>query len=69
MALVVAMAMGLSGCEHAVWGNGTAVMLTLGLFFGTLQLGRRAPAPSVTAGGAPAVSVSSGASGASGARG
>ena len=34
----------LAGCEHALVGNATALVLTLGLFVGTLQLGRqRAP--------------------------
>jgi|GEM_PF-1875389 len=41
--LVVA-AMSVAGCEHAMVGNATALVLTLGLFVGTLQLGRqRAP--------------------------
>ncbi len=40
----------LGGCQHAVWGNAMALCMTFGLFFGTLQLGRkpgekRAPAP------------------------
>ena len=49
--LVVA-TMSLAGCEHALVGNATALVLTLGLFVGTLQLGRqRAPqstSPEVT---------------------
>ena len=37
-------AMSVAGCEHAMVGNATALVLTLGLFVGTLQLGRqRAP--------------------------
>jgi hypothetical protein len=37
-------AMSVAGCEHALVGNATALVLTLGLFVGTLQLGRqRAP--------------------------
>ena len=37
-------AMSIAGCEHAIVGNATALVLTLGLFVGTLQLGRqRAP--------------------------
>lgn len=37
-------AMSAAGCEHAIVGNATALVLTLGLFVGTLQLGRqRAP--------------------------
>ena len=37
-------AVSVAGCEHAMVGNATALVLTLGLFVGTLQLGRqRAP--------------------------
>jgi hypothetical protein len=38
----------LGGCQHAVWGNAMALCMTFGLFFGTLQLGRKPvekPAP------------------------
>ena len=42
-------AMSVAGCEHALVGNATALVLTLGLFFGTLQLGRQR-APQVRAG-------------------
>ena len=43
-ALLVLVAMSVAGCEHAIVGNATALVLTLGLFVGTLQLGRqRAP--------------------------
>ena len=31
----------LGGCQHAVWGNAMALCMTFGLFFGTLQLGRK----------------------------
>ena len=41
--------MSVAGCEHALVGNATALVLTLGLFFGTLQLGRQR-APQVRAG-------------------
>lgn len=39
--LVVAVSMALAGCEHAMVGNTVALGMTLCLFFGTLQLGRR----------------------------
>lgn len=42
--LVMVAAASVAGCEHAMVGNATALVLTLGLFVGTLQLGRhRAP--------------------------
>lgn len=42
--LLVVAVTSLAGCEHAIVGNATALVLTLGLFVGTLQLGRqRAP--------------------------
>jgi hypothetical protein len=57
--LVVA-AMSVAGCEHALVGNATALVLTLGLFVGTLQLGRqRAP----QAGAAETLSASTSAHG------
>ena len=37
---MLAMAVTLTGCEHALVGNATALLLTLGLFVGTLNLGR-----------------------------
>lgn len=40
-ALMMALPMVLAGCEHAVWGNMTALGMTVCLFVGTLQLGRR----------------------------
>jgi hypothetical protein len=46
-ALLVWVPFVLTGCEHAVWGNVTALGLTVCLFFGTLQLGKR-PASSPT---------------------
>lgn len=55
--LVVA-AMSVAGCEHAMVGNATALVLTLGLFVGTLQLGRQR-APQVGAAEVSAVSSSS----------
>lgn len=41
IALVALLPLVLAGCEHAVWGNMTALGMTLCLFFGTLQLGKR----------------------------
>ena len=40
-AFLVLVAMSVAGCEHAIVGNATALVLTLGLFVGTLQLGRQ----------------------------
>lgn len=31
----------LTGCEHALWGNTVALGMSVFLFVGTLQLGRR----------------------------
>lgn len=53
--LVVAATTSLAGCEHAMVGNATALVLTLGLFVGTLQLGRHRPPQ----GGAPEVTAAS----------
>ena len=55
--LVVA-AMSVAGCEHAMVGNATALVLTLGLFVGTLQLGRQR-APQSTAAEVTTASTSS----------
>ncbi len=33
------------GCEHALWGNAMALGLSVMLFVGTLQLGRRVQGP------------------------
>jgi len=55
--LVVA-AMSVAGCEHAMVGNATALVLTLGLFVGTLQLGRHR-APQSSASEVPVTSTSS----------
>lgn len=41
VALLAVLPLALAGCKHGVWGNMTALGMTLGLFFGTLQLGRR----------------------------
>ncbi|MBL8601491.1 MAG: hypothetical protein JNK72_06170 [Myxococcales bacterium] len=40
-ALVLAVPMVLMGCEHAPWGNAMALGVSVFLFVGTLQLGRR----------------------------
>ena len=37
------LALGLGGCEAALWGNTLVLAVTLGIFFGTLALGRGAP--------------------------
>jgi hypothetical protein len=44
VAAMVAAPLMLSGCQHAVVGNSIVLGMALGLFLGTLQLGRR-PAP------------------------
>ena len=40
-AALVTLPLLLAGCQHAVWGNAMALCMTFGLFFGTLQLGRK----------------------------
>ena len=45
LALVSILPFVLTGCEHAMWGNCTALGMTFCLFFGTLQLGHRSPTP------------------------
>ena len=39
----VALAPHVAGCGGLVWGNLAVVLVTLGIFFGTLNLGRRIP--------------------------
>ncbi len=34
-----------SGCSGATWGNLSVLVITCGIFFGTLSLGRRVHAP------------------------
>lgn len=41
--VVVALALGLTGCNGALWGNLMVLGVTVGIFFGTLALGRNAP--------------------------
>jgi len=38
--LLLALALGLGGCNGAFWGNLVVLGLTVGIFFGTLSLGR-----------------------------
>lgn len=40
----VALPLLLGGCQAALWGNMIALGLTVGIFFGTLSLGRTAEA-------------------------
>jgi hypothetical protein len=40
LAAVVLLGM-LSGCSGATWGNLSVLLITCGIFFGTLSLGRR----------------------------
>lgn len=46
LALVATLPMTLAGCQGVVWGNMAALGVTVCLFFGTLQLGRRPPTSS-----------------------
>lgn len=52
-AALAALPLVLAGCEHAVWGNAMALGMTVGLFVGTLQLGRRPAQPEKAKGAAP----------------
>lgn len=45
LAATTALALGSSGCNGAFVGNFVVLGLTLGVFFGTLGLGRTRPAP------------------------
>ena len=45
VASTTALALGLSGCNGAFVGNFVVLGLTLGVFFGTLGLGRSRPTP------------------------
>ncbi len=45
LASSAALAFGLTGCNGAFVGNFVVLGLTLGVFFGTLGLGRTRPAP------------------------
>ena len=45
LGLLMCTPLGLMGCEHAPWGNAMALGLSVMLFVGTLQLGRRAQVP------------------------
>lgn len=45
LALALSLPMMVMGCEHALWGNAMALGLSVMLFVGTLQLGRRAQVP------------------------
>ena len=52
--LPVVVALTLGGCSGAIWGNLSVLLITCGIFFGTLSLGRRlqpptSPAPSASA--------------------
>lgn len=40
---LVLLALGLTGCNGALWGNMMVLGVTVGIFFGTLALGRSAP--------------------------
>jgi hypothetical protein len=46
IALVSAMPFFLSGCAAAIWGNLFVLAITVGIFVGTLSLGRAASASS-----------------------
>lgn len=46
LAVVAPMALFVSGCSGATWGNLSVLVITCGIFFGTLSLGRRIHAPS-----------------------
>jgi hypothetical protein len=37
---MVLMALSLTGCSGAIWGNLVVLGITVGIFFGTLSLGR-----------------------------
>jgi hypothetical protein len=39
-ALVMVCAMGIGGCQGAVWGNLAVLVASVGIFLGTLSLGR-----------------------------
>lgn len=53
LTVVAPMALLVSGCSGATWGNLSVLLITFGIFFGTLSLGRRnhgsAPATPPTA--------------------
>lgn len=40
LALLLVSALALPGCSGAIWGNLVVLGLTVGIFFGTLSLGR-----------------------------
>ena len=44
IAFVVAFGIALTGCNGAFWGNLVVLGITLGIFFGTLALGRASAA-------------------------
>lgn len=46
--LFLALALGLPGCNGAFWGNLVVLGLTVGIFFGTLSLGRERRAGDAT---------------------
>lgn len=54
--VLVAFALPLGGCQAALWANLGALVVTLALFVGTLQLRRGPRAPSASSHGASAVS-------------
>ncbi len=39
--MLACLPMVLAGCEHALWGNTVALGMSVFLFVGTLQLGKR----------------------------
>jgi hypothetical protein len=43
LALLAVVSVALGGCQGVIWGNVTVLVVTVGLFFGTLRLGRQAP--------------------------
>ena len=45
----LALALSLTGCNGAFWGNLVVLGVTFGIFFGTLSLGRTGSAPSAEA--------------------
>jgi hypothetical protein len=49
LALLAVLPVALGGCQGVIWGNITALVVTVGLFFGTLRLGRQAPRTRVAA--------------------
>jgi len=48
LTVVAPLTLVLSGCSGATWGNLSVLVITCGIFFGTLSLGRRVNAPGTT---------------------